>query len=58
MDIPTVDFLKNQENPPIRIKVIITPTSWVHEMETPPRERGSWGRNAGNEKFSLPKGVR
>ena len=36
----------------------MTPTSCVQDMETPPSERGSWGRNVGNEKFSLPKGVR
>jgi len=49
MDMPTVDFLKNQENPPIKRKVMITPTSCVQDMETPPRVRGSWGRNAGKE---------
>jgi hypothetical protein len=58
MDIPTVDFLKNHENPPIKTKVIITPTRWVQDIETPPRDRGAWGKNVGNEKFSVPKGVR
>ena len=58
MEIPSVERLKKYEKPPIRAAVMITPTSWVQLMETPPREIGVWGRNRGKEKFSVPKGVR
>jgi len=58
MDMPMVDFLKNQERHPIKIKVMMTPTSCVQDMETPPKDSEVWGRNGGNEKFILPKGVR
>ena len=58
MEMPTVDFLKNHENPPIITAVTITPTSWVQEMDTPPKDIKVWGKNLGKEKFTDPKGVR
>ena len=57
MEIPTVDALKNQVNAPIMMNVMITPTNWVQDKETPQKAIGSLGRNSGNEKFSDPKGV-
>ena len=32
MEMPTVDFLKNQVSAPMKMKVMITPTSCVQEM--------------------------
>ncbi len=43
MEIPRVDFLKNQEKPPMRMAVVITPTNWVQLMETPPSWMGVVG---------------
>ena len=40
------------------IVVMMTPTSCVQEMDTPLKVIGVLGRNAGKEKFSVPKGVR
>ena len=58
IEIPTVDFLKNQEKEPISKIVMITPISWVQEIETSPIMIGSGGKNSGKEKFSDPNGVK